>query len=189
MKKIGLLFVLLLLVSCQTPHEFAGPLLSAPHPVPDIALESVNGPVDLNDFEGKFTFVYFGYTFCPDVCPASLSVLKQVKDGLGENGDEMAVVMITVDPERDTPDRLAEYLNYFDSSFVGLSGSTEMIDAVGEPFGLYYSKNEGSEASGYLVDHTARTYLVDRESNAIVAYSHGVDADLILSDLNHLMAQ
>ncbi|MCB8943814.1 MAG: SCO family protein [Ardenticatenaceae bacterium] len=188
-KLIGLLITLVLLASCQPPHEFAGTRLSAPQPSPHTVLQSASGPVSLQDFQGQYTFVYFGYTFCPDICPATLSVLKRVKADLGEAGDEIAVVMITVDPERDTPERLAEYMGYFDSSFVGLSGEKDMIDEVGAPFGLYYERHEGSGEGNYLVDHTARVYLLDRESNAIVAYPHEVTADLILDDLHYLIEQ
>lgn len=186
-KNVCLFLLLLLLVSCQPPHEFAGAQLSAPHPAPDTLLESANGAVRLQDFQGKYTFVYFGYTFCPDVCPTTLSVLKRVQANFGEAADKIAVVMITVDPERDTPERLAEYMAYFDDSFIGLSGSKGAIDEIGEPFGLYYHKHEGSENSGYLVDHTARVYLLDQASNAIIAYPYEVTADLIINDLNYLI--
>jgi protein SCO1/2 len=186
-KICGFFFLILFIVGCRPAHEFAGVELSAPHPAPDTTLQSVNGPVSLHDFHGKYTFVYFGYTFCPDVCPTSMSILKRVKEGLGENADEIAVVMITVDPERDTPEKLAQYMNYFDSSFVGLSADSETIDEVGEPFGLYYAKHEGSAASGYLIDHTARIYLLDPDANAIVAYPHNTQSDFILNDLEYLM--
>jgi len=183
----GLFIVLLLVVSCQRPHEFAGAELSAPHPAPDIELESADGPVSLLDFKGKYTFVYFGYTFCPDICPTTLATLKSVKEELGENAQEMEVVMITVDPERDTAERLADYVGYFDSSFIGLTGEQEAIDKIGEPFGLFYEKHEGSAATGYLIDHTARTYLLDRDSNTIVAYPHGTSAAAITKDIEYLI--
>ncbi len=183
----GLFIVLLLVVSCQSPHEFAGAELSAPHPAPDIELESADGPVSLLDFKGKYTFVYFGYTFCPDICPTTLATLKSVKEELGENAQEMEVVMITVDPERDTAERLADYVGYFDSSFIGLTGEQERIDEIGEPFGLFYEKHEGSAATGYLIDHTARTYLLDRDSNTIVAYPHGTSAADISKDIEYLI--
>ena len=95
--------------------------------------------------------------------------------------------MITVDPERDTPDRLAEYMAYFDNSFVGLSGDKETIDLVGQPFGLFYKRHEGSEATGYLVDHTARFYLLDHDSNALVAYPHETLPDVLVKDLEYLI--
>jgi len=185
----GLFIILLLATACQGEHEFAGTELTAPHPAPDIELESADGPVSLLDFNGKYTYVYFGYTFCPDVCPTSLATLKSVKEDLGENAGEVEVVMITVDPERDTAELLAEYMGYFDSSFVGLTGDKDAIDQIGAPFGLYYEKHEGSEATGYLVDHTARVYLLDRDSNTIVAYPHGTTADAFVEDLEYLIKQ
>ena len=183
----GLLAILLLLSACQRQHEFAGTELSAPHPAPHIALESVDGPVSLHDFKGRFTYVYFGYTFCPDICPTTLATLKSVKEELGEDVGLMEVVMITVDPERDTAEKLAEYVSYFDDSFVGLTADKERIDEIGKPFGLYYEKHEGSEATGYLVDHTAHVYLLDRASNTIVAYPHGTTAEQFLEDLEYLI--
>jgi protein SCO1/2 len=188
-KLLGIFVLLLFMASCQSPHEFAGAELSAPHPAPDIELESADGPVSLHDLKGKYTFVYFGYTFCPDICPTTLATLKNVKENLGENASEIEVVMITVDPERDDAESLANYVGYFDSSFIGLSGEQEIIDEIGEPFGLFYEKHEGSVATGYLIDHTARTYLLDRDSNTIVAYPHGASAEDIAEDLEHLIEQ
>ncbi|HRQ37444.1 MAG TPA: SCO family protein [Chloroflexota bacterium] len=175
------------LIGCQTPHKFAGTLLPEPQPAPDIILESADGPVSLHDFAGQYTFVYFGYRFCPDVCPITMGKLKQVKADLGDRGDEMAVVMITVDPERDTPDALAEYMDYFDSSFVGLSGDQEAIDAIGKPFGLYYHQHQGTETSGYMVDHTASFFLLDRDANIIMAYAHETPMDALLRDVEYLI--
>ena len=183
----GFFIILLLLAGCQIAHEFAGTELSPPLPVTGIALESAAGPVRLTDFQGNYTLVYFGYTFCPDVCPTTLAMFKLVKEELAENADQVDVVMITVDPERDTPEKLAEYVGYFDSSFTGLSGDKETIDQVGQPFGLYYEKHEGSEATGYLVDHTAHFFLLDRDSNIVVAYPHGTLPDAVVKDLEYLI--
>ncbi|MCB0034635.1 MAG: SCO family protein [Anaerolineales bacterium] len=184
------LLLLLFLLSCQTapPHEFAGTRLSAPHPAPDFELASAAGPVHLSDYEGDYVFVYFGYTFCPDVCPITLQTLKNVKDGLSaEEAERMQVIMVTVDPERDTPERLAEYMDYFDSAFVGLSGEVDAIDAAAEPFGVFYEKQEGSAATGYLVNHTARFFLIDPSGDAIIAYPHSTTAAAVTADLNYLM--
>lgn len=185
--KWSVLILLYWLVGCQSTHEFAGTLLPEPQPAPDIVLASADGPVGLHDFAGQYTFVYFGYRFCPDVCPVTMGKLKQVKADLGERGDEMAVVMITVDPERDTPEALAEYMGYFDDSFVGLSGDQEAIDAIGKPFGLYYHQHEGSAASGYMIDHTARFFLLDREGNIILSYAHETPLDDLLRDVQYLI--
>lgn len=178
--------VAVLLMSCTQPHEFAGPELSAPHPVPEQALMSADGPVSLQDFEGQYLFVYFGYTFCPDVCPLTMATLAQVRAALAEDADRIQVIMVSVDPERDTPETLERYMSYFHDSFIGITGSEEAIRAVSDPFGVYFAKGEGSAATGYLVDHTARVYLVDPMGNARVAYPHSITAEEILSDLRYL---
>lgn len=185
-----LLFVfivsLFILLGCIAPHEFAGTPLSAPHPAPDIPLQSADGTVQLSDFRGQWTVLYFGYTFCPDACPLTLSKMKNVRKQLGDDADRLQVVMVSVDPERDSPDALKTYVHYFDESFIGITGSKSEIDALGEPFGVYYEKGEGSEATGYLVIHSTRFYLIDPAGNARVAYPHETTDEQILADLHYL---
>jgi protein SCO1/2 len=173
----------------ESEREFAGAHLAAPQPVPDFTLTSATGPVSLSDFAGQYVFLYFGYTFCPDVCPATLSNLAAVRQELGEDGDKMQVIMVSVDPERDTPEVLEKYVSHFDPTFLGITGSKEEIDAAGKPLGIYYEIHEGSAASGYLVDHTARAFLIDPEGNARVAYPHDAPREGILADLNWFFAQ
>ena len=175
--------------ACREPaHEFAGAVLDSTQPVPDFTLTGVDGPVSLSDYDGKYVFVYFGYTYCPDICPDTLSklarVLKQLKP---EEAEQVQVIMISIDPDRDTPELLAEYAAYFDPSFVGITGTQDEIDAAGKPYYLFYEKHEGTSASGYLIDHTARTYLVDKAGNARVAYPFDAQADAIAEDLKWLM--
>jgi len=186
--KIGGFFLLLLLLAgCQMPHEFAGTEMSPPVPIDDIDLKSAAGPVSLADFQGNYTLVYFGYTYCPDICPTTLAMFKTAKAELGDNADQLNVVMITVDPERDSPEALAQYVGHFDASFTGLSGDKESIDQAGRPFGLYYEKHEGSEATGYLVDHTASFFLLDPEGNIAVIYPHGTLPQDLAKDLEYLI--
>jgi protein SCO1/2 len=124
MKKVLSLAFLLLLLGCQfaAPHEFAGLELTAPQPAPNFTLESADGPVQLSDYQGKFVFLYFGYTFCPDACPTTMTTLAQLQRQLGDDADQVQVIMITIDPERDTAENMAEYVAFFDDSFVGLTG-------------------------------------------------------------------
>ncbi|MEZ4559774.1 MAG: SCO family protein, partial [Caldilineaceae bacterium] len=124
--------------------------------------------------------------FCPDVCPLTLLTLNDVRVGMADKADQVQVVMISVDPERDTPEVLDRYVQYFDDSFIGITGAKAEIDAVGAPFGIYYEKGEGSAATGYLVNHSARIYLVDPNGNARIAYPHGVTAEEIIADLEYL---
>lgn len=188
-KLLFLVSLVLLLAGCQSAasHEFAGLELTAPHPAPDFTLESADGPVQLSDFKGKFVFLYFGYTFCPDACPTTMATLAQLEQQLGTKADQVEVIMITVDPERDTAEILAEYVAHFDDSFIGLTGDKADIDAAGAPFGLYYEKAEGSAATGYLVSHTTRVYLLDPEQNARMAYALDATVDDIAADIQFLL--
>ncbi len=184
----GAMFLLVLLpAACRQPYQMSGTVLAEPIAAPDAVLEAVNGPVTLQDFAGQYTYLYFGYTHCPDACPTAMATLKRVKEELGDQAGEMEVVMVTVDPQRDTPEALAGFLANFDSSFVGLSGDLEAISSAAAPFGITFAQHEGTTASGYLVDHTARILLLDRQNRVIVIYPHDTPADTLAGDLQHLL--
>jgi protein SCO1/2 len=190
----ALLFAALLLgalsaCSREATHEFAGAVLDSPELLPDFTLTAADGPVSLSDFRGEYVFLYFGYMFCPDFCPTTMSKLANVHRDLGDDAERMQVIMISVDPERDTPDALAKYAAAFNPTFLGITGTKEEIDLVGEPYGLFYERHEGSAATGYLVDHSTRTYLIGPDGRALVAYPHDATAEAILADLRWLMDQ
>jgi protein SCO1/2 len=135
--------------------------LPEPIPAPKFALTSQDGEiVSSEDFPGKILIVFFGYTSCPDVCPMTLANLTRAFQEMEENGERMQVLLITVDPARDTPERLKGFLSHFHPSFVGLTGTVEEIRIVADGFGAWFSEPGGGE--GYTVDHTARTFVVDR---------------------------
>lgn len=191
---VAFLFAALLLVglsacSGEVTHEFAGAVLESAEPLPDFTLTAADGPVSLSDFRGQYVFLYFGYMFCPDFCPTTMSKLAKVHRDLGDDASRMQAIMISVDPERDTPDALAKYAAAFNPSFLGITGTKEEIDLVGEPYGLFYERHEGSAATGYLVDHSTRTYLIGPDGRALVAYPHDATAEAILADLRWLMDQ
>jgi protein SCO1/2 len=175
--------------SREATHEFAGAVLDSPELLPDFTLTAADGPVSLSDFRGEYVFLYFGYMFCPDFCPTTMSKLANVHRDLGDDAERMQVIMISVDPERDTPDALAKYAAAFNPTFLGITGTKEEIDLVGEPYGLFYERHEGSAATGYLVDHSTRTYLIGPDGRALVAYPHDATAEAILADLRWLMDQ
>ena len=178
------------LVACASgSHELAGATLTDPHPVPDFTLTSAEGSVSLSDYRGQYVFLYFGYTFCPDVCPITLAKLARLRQDLGDDAGRVQVIMISVDPERDTPSDLADYVRVFDPTFVGVTGAQAEVDQAGEPYGLYYEKHEGTAATGYLVDHTARAFLIGPDGRALVAYPHEVDQDALLADMRWLIRQ
>jgi protein SCO1/2 len=124
------------------------------------SLLSHHGDVVSSDaLRGKTLAVFFGYTSCPDVCPLTLSHLARALEELEEDGERVQVLFITVDPARDTPERMEHYLESFHPSFLGLTGTEEEIRAVADAYGAFFLRN--SEGENYTVDHTARTFIVD----------------------------
>lgn len=194
MKKNILLLALIVLAAtaCGSgtvdPSQFKGTLMPATIPASDFTLTNADGQeVQLSDFQDKIVLLYFGYTFCPDVCPSSLSDLKLVQNKLDESGEKIQVIMVTVDPERDTPEKIAEYVNHFHPTFIGLSGTKEEVDAAGKGYGVYYEKHEGTEATGYLVDHTARIFVIEPDGTYRLSFGFGTPVDDIVSDLRLLL--
>jgi protein SCO1/2 len=185
---IVLLAVLLMLLTGCQPYEYHGLYLDSPMSVPAVTLTSQNGqPASLADFRDKLVLVYFGYTFCPDVCPTTLGVVDKAFDLLGDKADQVQMVMVSVDPERDTPEVLANYLSNFNPSFVGLTGSPDQIASAAMPFGVFYEKHEGSAATGYLVDHTASVMVLDREGRMRLVLPFETPAEDIAADLRQLL--
>ncbi len=145
------------------PRTYHSTLIEVPRPAPDFVLQALDGPHRLRDFRGRVVVLFFGYTHCPDVCPTTLAEMKQVMQRLGAKAERVQFIMITVDPERDTPQRMAEYVTHFDPRFLGLSGDSETIARIATQYGIYYQKHAGTTASGYLVDHTASLVVVDTQ--------------------------
>ena len=170
------------------PYTFHGTVLQSPQPAPDFELTASHGQkVSLQDFEGKLVMLYFGYTFCPDVCPATLSELRGALELLGGQADEVQTIMISVDPERDTPEMLAEYVAHFHPSFMGVTGTPEEIAEVATLYGIFYEAHEGTEATGYLVDHTATVLVIDQDGHLKLVFPFGEPAENIAEDLEHLL--
>ena len=140
----------------------------------------------LADFQGKVVMMFFGFTQCPDVCPTALVKAAEVKSLLGEDGDKPQVLFITVDPERDTPDVLREYAQAFDPSFIGLYGSAEETAAVAKAYRVYYAKVP--TGSSYTMEHTALTYVFDRNGTLRVALRHEQSAEESAEDIRKVMA-
>lgn len=170
------------------PPRLNGIAIQSPEPVPNFTLTSQSGaPLSFNDLRGKVILLYFGYTFCPDACPTTLTELKKATATLGRDAQDVQVVMVTVDPERDTPEVLRQYLGYFDPSYIGLTGSEEEILAAATPFGVYYQKHEGSAATGYLVDHTTTVMAIDKRGYLRLFYPYGTSGEEIAADMHYLV--
>ena len=141
----------------------------------------------LADFHGKVVTLFFGYVQCPDVCPTALSGMSQVMRELGPDADRVQVLFVTVDPERDTPALLAEYMPAFDRRFLGLYGSPQQIAAVAQDFRVFYRKS-GNLDGHYTIDHTAGTYVFDPSGRLRLYVKHGEDPQVIAADLRALLA-
>ena len=171
------------------PHTFHGTVIQSPETSYDFNLTGGKGDVSLSDFRGKLVLIYFGYTFCPDVCPATLGQVNQAIKKLGNKAEDIQLIMISLDPERDTPAKLEEYVAHFNPTFLGITGTQEQVDTVASLYGIFYEKKEGSAASGYLIDHTATLMVIDREGYLKLVFPFGVTADEIADDLKYMLKQ
>src|ERR1700675_3611962 len=140
------------------------------------------------DFSGRYMLVFFGFTHCPDICPAELQVIAQALDRLGDKASKVVPVFITLDPERDTPEAMADYVKSFGPNFIGLTGSPEAIAAAAKAYRVAYSKVENKESAGdYSVDHSALVYLMDPEGRYVTHFSYGLSADQMAEKLVKLL--
>ena len=154
----------------------------------DFSLESAaGGRRSLADFRGKVVAVFFGFTQCPDVCPTTLSDFAAAKKDLGTDSDKLQVVFITLDPERDSPALLQQYVPAFDPSFVALYGSLEQTAATAKDFKVFYQKVPGKTPSSYTIDHTAGAFVFDREGRLRLFVRHGTSPSDIAADIRRLL--
>jgi protein SCO1/2 len=140
------------------------------------------------DFRGRFMLVYFGYTFCPDICPAGLQVISAALDKLGDKADRIVPIFITLDPERDTPAKLADYVKSFHPRLVGLTGSASDIAAVAKAYRVYAKKVVDEKApADYTLDHTSIIYLMDANGEFITHFTHLTNVDQLAAQLRTVL--
>ncbi|MBT8411422.1 MAG: SCO family protein [Octadecabacter sp.] len=136
------------------------------------------------DFEGRWMLVFFGFTNCPDICPTTLSEVAAVVDGLGDDAHKVQPIFVTVDPERDTPLALAEYVPFFGANLIGLTGTPDQIAATSETFPIFYERvEEASAPDGYTMGHTSHLMLFDAQAGFVESWPYGTSAEDILADL------
>jgi protein SCO1/2 len=141
-------------------------------------LTSHNGRrVTNKDFGGQLMLVYFGFTYCPDICPAGLQVISAALDKMGDRATGVAPLFISVDPERDTPEQLKRYMDSFHKSILGLTGSAEDVDKAAKAYRVYYRKAKDPTLSEYTIDHTSFIYLMDTKGEYITHFPHAVAPD------------
>jgi protein SCO1/2 len=155
----------------------------------ELNLTDHNGkPRTLADFRGKVVTVFFGFTHCPDVCPTTLAEMAQVVKDLGPDGDKVQVLFVTVDPERDTPQVLKQYVPSFNPSFLGLYGDLEATTRATKEFKVYFQKQPAKAAGGsYNVDHGAGTFILDREGRLRLFSQYGQGPAALVHDIRILL--
>ncbi|MBP7336808.1 SCO family protein [Niveispirillum sp.] len=147
-----------------------------------VAPASIGGPFTLmahdgrtvsdTDFQGKYRLVFFGYTFCPDICPTELQTIAQAMDQMGDSGADVQPLFITIDPARDTPPVLAEYVALFHPSIIGLTGTADQIAAVAKEYRVYYARSQGEpDPTQYLMDHSTFSYLMAPDGSFVTVFA------------------
>jgi len=171
------------------PHTFHGTVFQSPEEASPFTLNVADGKtVSLSDFRGKIVLIYFGYTFCPDVCPATLGAVTQALKQLGDKADQVQVIMISVDPGRDTPEKLAEYVKHFNPTFIGGTNTPEEIAKIASLYGIFYQVSEETTSNGdYLIDHTATLLAIDRDGFLKVVFPFGITSDELADDLKYML--
>jgi len=133
------------------------------------------------DYRGKFMLVYFGYTYCPDMCPTGLSAIAKVLDQMGADADKIAPMFITIDPARDTPEKLKTYVAQFHPKIEGLSGSDQQVAAATAAYQVYYAKGEQVDDHDYVMDHSSLIYLMDPDGKFITTFPEDADPAAIVT--------
>jgi protein SCO1/2 len=173
----------------ESPHSFKGIDLTGADYATGFTLPDHNGQVrTMADFKGKLVVLFFGFTQCPDVCPTSLSEMAQAKELLGADGDRLQGLFISVDPERDTPAVLREYVTNFDPGFLGLYAAPTELEGLAKSYKLYYKKVPGQTPTSYTMDHSAGSYVYDTEGRIRLYHRYGSGAQALADDLKALLA-
>lgn len=188
--------ILLFVLWWLRPQPFHGMLLQSPERATDFSLTASTGaPLRLSDLRGKTVLLFFGYTTCPDVCPLTLAELKHARQLLGDQADQVQVLLLTVDPTHDTPEKLAHYLAVFDDTFLGLTGPVDALRAVATEFGVFFDDHV---ASGHMaspaaapaalpVAHTSTVVVVDADGYPRLLFPPGMSPADMAADLKQLI--
>ncbi len=181
----ALLAVLLALAFVWQPAGLSVPRVERPVAGGDFTVDSAQGPISLHDYAGKLSLLYFGYTYCPDICPTSLSATAEAMQQLTPAElAQLGVVFISVDPQRDTPARLAEYVRFFHPHMVGATASPSVIAEIAGRYGVFYARQAVATAGdGYVVDHTSELFLIGRDGRLLERLPHGTTPAQIVARL------
>lgn len=184
----GLLGLLVVGLALFWQPEIAERPLPKAEAAGDFTLQSANGPVSLSDYRGKLVLLYFGYTFCPDICPTSLASTAQgLKQLTPEEAARVAMIFISVDPERDTPARLKEYAEFFHPDMVGVTGTPENLAEIARRYGVFYARQQVDTAGTYVVDHSSDTYVIGPAGQTLGKIAHATPPDQVATAIRNYL--
>ncbi len=166
--------------------------VNPPMPLTDFAFPaSRGGTLGLSDLRGAYTLMFFGYTNCPDFCPLTMMEYRRIKERLGEDADAVNFVFVSVDPERDTPERLATYLARYDPAFIGLQGDDDTLERIAGEYGLQFERRyeDAGSTGNYPVDHTTQSYLIDAQGRLRAIFRYGTSVASMADHIQQLMAE
>jgi protein SCO1/2 len=165
--------------------DTAAPLIGGPFTLTDQHGDAVTDA----DFRGRYMLVYFGFTYCPDVCPTALTTITEAMNRLGDAADKIVPILITVDPERDTPEQLKMYADHFSPRLVALTGTPEQIADVARKYRIYYAKaaDQDADDDAYTMDHSAITYLMGPDGRYVRHFSHVTSAERMTEQLREIV--
>ncbi len=187
MKRLIAILLLLALAACS-PRGFNNVDITGANYANDFSLTDHTGARrTLADYRGKVVVIFFGFTQCPDVCPTTLQQMAEVRRALGADADKLQVLFVTIDPQRDTREVLAQYVPAFDPSFVGLYGTPEEIAKTAKTFKVFYQKVPGPTETSYTMDHTAGSYVIDKSGQPRLFLKHDQGVAPIVADLRQLL--
>ena len=161
----------------------SGPQVGGPFTLTDHTGRTVSEA----DFAGRFMLIYFGFTYCPDICPTEMQTFAEVMDRLGPLSDRVQPMLITVDPARDTPEVLKGYMALFDPSFVALRGTPEQLEATAKDFKVFYKKVEGKTATSYTMEHSAASFVYDTQGRLRLYVRPGSGPQVLTHDLRLML--
>jgi protein SCO1 len=181
------LAAVLVLGGCRERYEPHGTYLDPPMEVPGFTLTSADGPVARDDLRGNVVVLFFGFAACPDVCPDTMNRVRQALARLEpEEARQVRVLLVSVDPERDTPEAIGRYASVFGEQFTGLTGTPEQIAQVTAHYGIFHEQR-ALDTGGYTVDHTAATTVLNRQGETVLIWSYGTEPEAMADDLRFLL--
>lgn len=183
-----ILLGLVLLAGCGGAPQLSGTVLEPASPAPDFTLTDEQGQsFTLSAQRGKVVVLFFGFSSCPDICPAELSNLAAATRQLGADAESVQVALVSLDPERDTSERLSQYVTAFDPGFKGLRGDKATLDPIARDYGVFYEKRElPGSALGYTIDHSGYVYVIDKAGRWREVLANGTSVEALVADLRAL---